>query len=99
MDAIKAVNLISPALTGPTATTTKPIDQSGSFGDLLRAALQDVNQLQVDADYTARELLLGRVDLHQAVIAMEKASLAMDLTIQVRNKLIEAYQEIMRMQI
>ncbi|MGE5652636.1 MAG: flagellar hook-basal body complex protein FliE [Bacillota bacterium] len=98
MDAIRSLNIVSPA-TASSAATTKSVNPETGFGEVLKAALKDVNQLQLDADTSARELLLGRVDMHQAMIAMEKANLAMDLTIQVRNKLIEAYQEIMRMQI
>ena len=45
------------------------------------------------------KLITGEVeDLHQVMIAAQKASITLDLTIQVRNKVVEAYQEIMRMQ-
>lgn len=98
MDAIRSISTIQPVVQGSVAAT-KPTGQGPGFGEFLKTALQEVNQLQLDADTAARELLLGRIDMHQAMIATEKASLAMDLTIQVRNKLIEAYQEIMRMQI
>ena len=58
-----------------------------------------MNQLQLEADAAAERVSTGQVeDLHTAVIAMQRASLALDLTVQVRNKAIEAYQEIMRMQ-
>lgn len=75
-------------------------DNSSSFSNMLQGAVQQVNQLQTTADRAAELVSSGQLqDLHVATIAMQKASLALDLTIQVRNKAIEAYQEIMRMQI
>jgi flagellar hook-basal body complex protein FliE len=66
----------------------------------MKKALGEVNQLQRNADDMAVKLATGDVeDIHKAMIAMNKAKLAFDFTIQVRNKVIEAYQEIMRMQV
>ena len=71
-----------------------------SFGATIRDAVQQVNNLQSQADALAQKLAVGDpVDTHEVMLAMQKASLALQLTIQVRNKVIEAYQEIMRMQV
>jgi len=71
-----------------------------SFSSLLKNALQDVNQLHLNADADAQKLVAGEaVDVHQVMIGMEKANVAFGLTLQVRNKLVEAYQEVMRMQV
>ena len=71
-----------------------------SFSSLLSQALQDVNQVHLDADAGAQKLVAGEeVDIHSVMIGMEKANVAFGLTLQVRNKLVEAYQEIMRMQV
>lgn len=71
-----------------------------SFGEAIGKALGQVNKLQQQADDTAVQLATGDVeDVHKAMIAMNKARLAFDFTLQVRNKVIEAYQEIMRMQV
>ena len=71
-----------------------------SFSSLLSQALQDVNQVHLAADADAQRLVAGEeVDIHQVMIGMEKANVAFGLTLQVRNKLVEAYQEIMRMQV
>ena len=71
-----------------------------SFSSLLQQALQDVNQVHLQADAGAQKLAAGEdVDIHQVMIGMEKANVAFGLTLQVRNKLVEAYQEIMRMQV
>lgn len=71
-----------------------------SFKDTIKNAIKDVNSLQDQADQLTVNLSSGNVeDVHKAMIAMQKAKLALDLTIQVRNKVIDAYQEIMRMQV
>jgi flagellar hook-basal body complex protein FliE len=73
---------------------------SGGFGETIKSALSGVNDLQVDADKLAQKLAVGDpVEIHQAMIAMQKASTALQFTIQVRNKIIDAYQEVMRMQV
>jgi flagellar hook-basal body complex protein FliE len=62
--------------------------------------LANVNKLQTDASKLAKEAAVGGdVDIHDVMIAGEKASVAMQLTLQVRNKLVEAYQDVMRMQV
>lgn len=69
------------------------------FMSYLNNALQEVDNLQKEAADSAKQLVLGGEDyLHNTMIAYEKANLALQLTIEVRNKIIEAYQEIMRMQ-
>lgn len=74
--------------------------QPESFGEILKRAFNEVNALQVKSQEAAVALALGEVkDVHQALITMEQARLALELTVQVRNKLIDAYQEISRMQI
>ena len=71
-----------------------------SFGQLLTNALGDVNKVQLDAKQASIDLAAGKIqDVSEAVIATEKASIALQLTMQVRNKVIDAYQEIMRMQV
>lgn len=70
------------------------------FGKFLQDALQRVDNLQKEADVASLGLATGQIqDLHTAVIAMEKASVALSLTVEVRNKVIDAYHEMMRMQI
>ena len=81
------------------APTSPRENAPGVFTDLLLKNLQDVNRLQLQADDAAKQMVLGEVDdIHQVMLATEKAKLAMQLTVQVRNKLVESYQEIARMQ-
>lgn len=71
-----------------------------SFGEFLNSAIQQVNSLQQESEKLNEALALGLTDnIHQVMIASEKASVAMQFTLQVRNKILDAYQEIMRMPI
>src|SRR5262245_11026111 len=73
---------------------------SHSFGHVLGRLVQEVNSKQAAASDSVRGLLSGqKVSLHQAMIAMEEASVSFQLMVEVRNKLLESYQELMRMQI
>ena len=75
-------------------------DPSATFSQAIKKAVGEVSNLSNEADKLAVNLASGDVeDVHKAMIAMQKAKLALDFTIQVRNKVIEAYQEIMRMQV
>jgi flagellar hook-basal body complex protein FliE len=83
----------------PTDTSrskTKETDES-SFKELLESSLKEVNALQNKADDAISELAQGRThDLHRTMVMIEKANLSFKLMMKVRNKLLEAYQEIMR---
>lgn len=76
------------------------VQKDKSFAQTLTQALEQVNRLQMEADSEAAKLALGTAtDLHQVMIVGERAQLALQLTIAVRNKVVEAYQELSRMQI
>ena len=71
-----------------------------SFRSVLSQAMQDLNMQYQAADQDASRLAAGEpVDIHQVMIGMEKANLSFSLALQVRNKLLEAYQEVMRMNV
>lgn len=71
-----------------------------SFIDFLYKALQGVDNLQKEADYQNQLFVAGLTDNPQnAIVASEKASLALSLTLQIKNKVLDAYNEIMRMQV
>lgn len=70
------------------------------FKNMLSEAIDQVDNLQKHADDLRTKYAAGEVeDIHQVMTAIEEASIAMQYTVQIRNKVIEAYQEIMRMQI
>ena len=86
--------------TNVASQATKPADAQKSFSTFLKDALNKVNEQQVQADQLTEKLVKGEnVDLHQVMIAAQKASISLQLALEVRNKVIEAYQEMMRMQI
>ena len=73
---------------------------SASFGHMLQRAIDYANEQQKGYDELLKQQMMGEeVGLHNITIAAEKAKLTLDLTIQIRNKAIEAYQDIMRMQV
>lgn len=93
------VNLLSAAGASPAVKNQSLQGQGSNFWNSLQEALGQVDQMQQEASLSAQQLALGNEDfLHNTMIAYEKASLALQLTIEIRNRLVESYQEIMRMQ-
>ncbi|OAB45119.1 flagellar hook-basal body complex protein FliE [Paenibacillus antarcticus] len=79
--------------------TATPSDSLSNFGSFLENAIQQVADQEKNSNTMSEKLLLGQVNVDQVMIASEQALLSLQLTTQVRNKVIEAYQEIMRTQI
>ena len=78
-----------------------PAQPSGeSFSTMLGKMVSEVNDKQINASSAVNNLQSGNnVSLHQAVIAMEEANVSFQLMVEVRNKVLDAYQEIMKMQV
>jgi flagellar hook-basal body complex protein FliE len=92
------VDSFAPA--GPPNSIDPSQPASPSFGSLLGRMVEEVNAQQNAASDVVHALQSGgNVSLHQAVIAMEEASISFQLMVEVRNRLLDAYQEIMRMQV
>ena len=90
----------------PVAPTRSPAvnsvsqPQEGNFQTHLKQALGEVNELTQQADHAIRQLVgEGKGDLQETIVAMEKADVSFRLMMQIRNKILEAYQEIVRMQV
>ncbi|ACB84973.1 flagellar hook-basal body complex protein FliE [Natranaerobius thermophilus] len=87
--------------------TVNPINQGNkqkaedlNFREFLSDAISKVDDIQKESEVLNQKLAVGEVDnLHDVVIATEKAELALNLTLEVRNQLIETHDELMRMQI
>ncbi|MDD2585262.1 MAG: flagellar hook-basal body complex protein FliE [Syntrophomonadaceae bacterium] len=80
-------------------TKTESAGIQKGFANYLHDALEEVDSLQKGAQLSAQKLMTGGEEyLHNTILAYEKANLALQLTIEVRNKLLDAYQEIMRIQ-
>jgi len=84
----------------PTAATRTPAAGEGQFATVLKDSISEVNRLQQKADASITSLATsGQASLHETMIAMEEASVSFKLMMQVRNKIVEAYQEVMRIQV
>lgn len=74
--------------------------RESGFGSLLRQSLDKVSSAQRQADLGVQRVISGQeTDLHRVMIAQEEASLSFELMLEVRNKLLEAYQQLMQMQV
>jgi len=99
VNAVNTINLVSSSLT-EAAKAPKGENIVSSFGEYLKNALDNVSNLELDAQKIAEDFAAGRTDnIHQVMIAAEKADVALQFTMQIRNKILDAYNEIMRMQI
>ena len=73
--------------------------EKGDFLETLKGFMSEVNQLQKEAGESINRLAAGDVsNVHDVMIAVEKASVSFELMMEIRNKIIEAYHEVMRMQ-
>ena len=87
--------------TGMSLPVKEQAEGSGvRFGEVLQASLDRVSQLQTAADQSVDDLASGRQeDIHSTMIAVEKADIAFEMALTIRNKLLNAYETIMRQQI
>ncbi|HYR96551.1 MAG TPA: flagellar hook-basal body complex protein FliE [Candidatus Binatus sp.] len=103
MDVTRIGSLPIPAASGAGAPkeagVTAP-EGKASFGAVLKDSLAQVNSLQHEADAAIQSLATGgTATLHDTMLAVQKAELSFKLMMQVRNKIVEAYQEVLRMQV
>lgn len=101
--AISSVSMAIPTISNestkinPTVTSA---DAQQTFANSLKDAISKVNDQQIQSDTMTEKLINGgNVDLHEVMITSQKASITLNATMEVRNKAIEAYQEIMRMSV
>jgi len=95
---ITATTGITP-ITLPQITPSTGAGASSQFGDVLNGAIQSIEGVNRDANVAVQKFLTGEnEELHTTVLATQKAELAFELGLQVRNKVVDAYQEVMKMQ-
>jgi flagellar hook-basal body complex protein FliE len=98
MDRISQIQ--TPLIQNSSVSKANSENKAEGFGDIFKQALQDVNAAQKESENKTAQLVTGEVnDVSEVMIAAQKASLSLELTVQVRNKVVEAYQEVMRMQL
>jgi flagellar hook-basal body complex protein FliE len=98
MDDLQIKTVSSPVREKTEPERSAVADPLSDFKKVLSRSMTEVNNLLSEADQSAQEMVAGRMDIHQAMVAIEKANLSVRLMIQVRNKMMSAYEEIMRMQ-
>jgi len=93
------IGVTSPSFDRPAKVAPKSEVGGAQFTDELGKAVGKLEQMQVAGDQQADALARGDGNLHEATLALEKADVSMRLATKVRNKFVEAYQEIMRMNV
>jgi flagellar hook-basal body complex protein FliE len=88
---------VMPAPAGPAAPASEPA--GASFGKMLNEAIQQVNDVEKSSQGELQKYLGNESDLHSVMISLEKADLSFQMMMQVRNKIVQAYQEIMKSQV
>ena len=71
---------------------------TAEFGKVIKGAIEKVDQLEKNADQSVVDLLQGKASIHETMIALQKADMSMQLLLNIRNKVIESYRDIMHMQ-
>lgn len=99
--AIQGITGINPIASGITPIAAAEQKEEGiSFKDVLMNAINEVSSLEQESSRMTEDFIAGRTDnIHAVMIAGEKASVSLQFIMEVRNKVLEAYQEIMRMQV
>ena len=97
-----AIDGVSPGSLAPTLPLAKPTlgqpqDSNSQFGDALRQLVGSVETSSNEANHAIGRMIDGTGDVHEAVIALQRADQMLQMTVQVRNKLVQAYQDVMRM--
>ena len=96
MGDFKVYNDIPRMMPAPSASKTQA---GGSFGNLLKDAIQQVTDVEKTSQGELQKFLSNESDLHSVMISLEKADLSFQMMMQVRNKIVQAYQEIMKSQV
>ncbi len=96
IDPVTTLALTAPVLPAAPSTSSGQPPAAG-FGDVLKEAINTVESSAGDANDAITRMIDGRGDVHEAMIAMQRADTLLQLTVQVRNKLVQAYQDLMRM--
>ena len=96
---IEAITALDPTMTAGVSAPRATTQASGAFNSLLEGIEQLNGQMHAN-EQAVQNIALGEADnLHQVMMTMERTRLAFELALQVRNKALEAYQELMRMQV
>ena len=99
MSDFSVYNNIQKSIPQPAASPAAEKSSSSSFGNVLEDAIKQVNSLETNSQTEMNKFLNEDTDLHSVMMALEKADISFQVMMQVRNKIVSAYQEIMKTQI
>lgn len=99
MESIQGLSQL-PGITQPASTESAVTKSSNAFGDMLKDMVNNTNQAQINGDKAIENLQAGNAQhLHDVMISAEEAEISLKMLVQMRNKALTAYEEIMRLQI
>jgi flagellar hook-basal body complex protein FliE len=99
IDALGKIGSIATTATGGPKPAPAAVADGKSFGESLMSLVESVEQNGAEANSAVSNMLDKSGDVHDAMIALQRAEMSLQLTVQIRNKLVSAYQDIMRMPI
>ena len=93
---LSAINQLTSA--GQTIATPRNNNTSGvTFNDTLKSYINEANDLQIKADRDIQRMIAGEeIDAHEVMTAVEKANMSFEMVMEIRNKMLEAYREVMK---
>lgn len=84
----------------PLIKNQMPNNQQDQFSNILKSAIENVNASQIKSDQKTKAFAAGEItDLHDVMITAQKAAVTLETTVQIQRKVIDAYNEVMRMQV
>lgn len=96
---IQGIGRIEQAVGVDSKISSQAVGDGKSFGDVLKESINKVDSIQKEADHAVQEMVSGSGDIHNAMIALEQANISFQMMMQVRNKIVSAYEEVMRTQV
>ena len=97
---LRSIDKLNDPLKKGAQKTVRNAEEAPSFSETMQKFLKDVNHMQNHADRSIEKMVAGEItDVHQVMVAVEEANTAFSLMMELRNKMLDAYQEVMRMQV
>ncbi|MCB5250112.1 MAG: flagellar hook-basal body complex protein FliE [Candidatus Cloacimonadales bacterium] len=94
---LTAINQIRDIQNNADKAQVKPKPNEKSFGETLKNYINEANDMQIEADKDIRRIIAGEeIDAHEVMTAVEKASMSFEMVMEIRNKMLEAYREIIK---
>ena len=93
------ISQITPGVSSPQSPAEGRVGSGPSFEERFKGAVAEVNTKQQQADSAVEQVVSGKMGIHEGMLALQEADIAMKTLLQVRNKVISAYNDVMKMQV